>query len=270
MRQLLLEGPRPPAVGFRARARAFLTSTWRGRVVAAAFALWLLDRLLSLAGWGLPGAIGVPVRVVLWLFAAWLVWRGFRWVSERLLWRIRTKLIVSYLFIALVPVVLLTLFMCVAGILLLGLIASRVVTGEIDRAGDVVRATARSALAGLPAADADAARALPGRLASAREVHPQVAFTLLRGGRVVASSGEAPRALPLWWKGPGFAGLVRVRPAEKLSPEVLRAAWAEGDAALVLELPADDAFYAEVERRTGIHVIQRREMHVEPAEPSAG
>jgi serine phosphatase RsbU (regulator of sigma subunit) len=265
MRQLLLEGPRPPAVGWRARARAFFASTWRGRVVAAALGLSLLDGLLSHAGWSLPGAIGVPARVVLWLFAAWLLWRGFRWASERLLWRIRTKLIVSYLFIALVPVVLLTLFMCVAIVLLLGLTASRVVTGEIDRAADVLQATARSALTGLPAADADAARALPARLAPAREVQPGVAFTLLRGGRVVVSSGEAPRALPPWWKGPGFAGLVRVRPGEKLSPEVLRAAWAEGDSALVLEVPADDAFYADVERRTGIRVLRRSDMRVEPA-----
>ena len=266
MRQLLLEGPRPPAVGLRTRARAFFASTWSGRAVAAAFGLWLLDGLLSLAGWGLPDAIGVPARVVLWLFAAWLLWRGFRRVSERLLWRIRTKLIVSYLFIALVPVVLLTLFMCVAIVLLLGLTASRVVTGDIDRAADVLQATARSALAGLPAADADAARALPARLAPARELHPAVAFTLLRRGRVVSSSGEAPRALPSWWKGPGFAGLVRLQPGEKLSPEVLRAVWAEGDAVLVLDVPADEAFYAELERRTGIHVLQRREMSVEPSD----
>jgi serine phosphatase RsbU (regulator of sigma subunit) len=266
MQPLFLAGPRPPAVGPLARARAFFASTWPGRVLAAAFALWLFDGLLSLAGWALPDAVGVPARVVLWLFAAWLAWHGFRWVSERLLWRIRTKLIVSYLFIALVPVVLLSMFVSVAIVLLLGLTASRVVTGEIDRAGDVLQATARSALAGLPAADADAARALPARLAAAREVHPQVAFTLLRGGRVVASSGEAPRALPSWWKGPGFAGLVRLRPGEKLSPEALRAVWAEGDAALVLEVPADEAFYADLERRTGIHVLQRREMRVEPSD----
>ena len=263
MRPLLLEGPHPPSVGSIVRARAFFTSTWPGRVVVAAFGLRLLDGLLSLAGWALPGLIGVPARVVLWLFAAWLAWRGFRWVSERLLWRIRTKLIVSYLFIALVPVVLLSMFMCVAIILLLGLTAARVVTGEIDRATGVLQATARSALAGLPPADSDAARALPARLAPAREVHPLLAFTLLREGRVVASAGEAPRALPSWWKGPGFAGLVRVRAEDKRSPEVLRAIWAEGGAALILEVPADEAFYAGLERRTAIHVILPREMGVE-------
>ena len=262
MRPLLLEGPRPPAVGRLARARAFFARTWPGRVVATALGLWILDGLLSLAGWALPGAIAVPVRVVLWLFGAWLAWRAFRWVSNRLLWRIRTKLIVSYLFIALVPVVLLTLFMAVAIVLLLGLTASRLVTGEIDRAADVLQTTARSALAGLPAAEADAARALALRLAPARQGHPALAYTLLRGGRVVASLGDAPRALPPWWKGPGFTGLVRLRPDDKLSPEVLRAAWTEGEAAVVLEAPAGEAFYAGLEERTGIHVILPSEMSV--------
>jgi serine phosphatase RsbU (regulator of sigma subunit) len=264
MQPLLPDGPRPPRLGLRARARAFFTATWPGRVVAAAFAVWLFDGLLSLAGWALPAGIGALARVVLWLFVLWLAWRGFRWVSDRLLWRIRTKLIVSYLFIALVPVVLLSLFMGVAIVLLLGLSASRVVTGEIDRAGDVLQATARSALAGLPAGDAEAAAALPARLAAAREAHPALAFSLLRAGRVVASSGDAPRVLPPWWKGPGFAGLVRLHPEAKVSAEALRAVWQEGDSALVLDAPADEAFYAGLERRTGIHVLQRSEMGAEP------
>ncbi|HEX9186943.1 MAG TPA: HAMP domain-containing protein, partial [Vicinamibacteria bacterium] len=267
---LLLEGPRPPAAGRLARARAFFAFTWPGRVVLAALALWLVDGLLSLVGRALPDPVGVLARIVLWLFALWLAWRGFRWVSNRLLWRIRTKLIVSYLFIALVPVVLLALFMAVAGVLLLGLTASRVVTGEVDRATAVLQATARSAVAGLPAADTEAAGAVPLRLAPAREGHPSLAWTLLRRGRVVAASGGAPRALPPWWKGPGFAGLVRLDPADRLSPEVLRAAWAEGGDVLLLEAPADEAFYADLERRTGIHVIQRSEMHVERIDEAKG
>ena len=270
MRPLLLEGPRPPAVGPLARARAFFTSTWAGRAVAVAFGLWILDGLLSLVGWTLPAPIGVPARVVLWLFALWLAWRAYRWFSNRLLWRIRTKLIVSYLFIALVPVVLLTLFMAVAGVLLLGLTASRVVTGEIDRAADVLQATARSAVAGLPAGDAEAARALPARLAPAGAAHPALAWTLLRRGRVVAASGAAPKELPYWWKGPGFAGLVRLDPGDRLSPDALRAAWAEGDDALLLEAPADEAFYADLERRTGIHVLQRSEMRVGQVDEAKG
>jgi serine phosphatase RsbU (regulator of sigma subunit) len=269
MRPLLLEGPRPPVAGWVARARAFFVTRWPGRVVVAALALWLLDRALSLVGRSLPDAVVTPARIVLWIFVAWLAWRAFRWVSERLLWRIRTKLIVSYLFIALVPVVLLSLFMGVAVVLLLGLTASRLVTGEIDRAADVLQATARSAAAGLPAGDAAAARALEMRLGAAREEHPSLSYTLLRGGRVSAASGSAPRSLPQWWKGPGFAGLVRLDPADRMSPAVLRAVWVDGADALVLQFAADEAFYAELERRTGIHVIQRSEMKVERVGPSA-
>ena len=180
--------------------------------------LWLLDGLLSLGGWALPDAIGVPARVVLSLFAVWLAWRGFRWVSDRLLWRIRTKLIVSYLFIALVPVVLLTLFMAVAIVLLLGLTASRVVTGEIDRAGG--RAAGDRAVG----ARGPARRRTPTRRGRSRRGSPPPARSTpgsrarsCGAGRVAASSGDAPRALPPWWKGPGFAGLVRLHPEEKLS-----------------------------------------------------
>ncbi len=263
IRPLLLEAPKAPRQSLPARARAFFTARWPGRVVVVAFGVRLLDGLLSLAGFGLPRALTVPAGVVLWLFLAWLGWRAVRWLADRLLWRIRTKLIVSYLFIALVPVVLLTLFMAVAGVLLLGLTASRVVTAEVERASDVLLATARAGLAGLPESDAEAARALPARLDAARALHPALAFTLWRGDRVAASSGDAPRSLPGWLAGPSFEGLVpRAREGEP-PDEVLRAVWKEKGAALLLELPVDDVFLAEIERRTTIHVLARSEMQIE-------
>ena len=231
-------------------------SSRRRQIVALALGLWLVDLLLVLAGRKLPGFVGVPARIVVGIAGAWLVWRGLRWLAERLLWRIRTKLILSYLFIALVPVLLMTAFSTIAGVLLLGLVGSRIVTGEIDRAGDVIRATARSALVELPAADAEAAKVLPARLVEVRELHPEVSYALFRAGRLVTATGRAPRELPPWLRrGPGFAGLVAVDPNKRVSSEVLRAAWVQGDTALVIQVPADPVFYAGIERRTGIHVI---------------
>jgi serine phosphatase RsbU (regulator of sigma subunit) len=263
IRPLLPEAPPTPKLRLLARARAFFTARWPGRIVAAAFAVWLLDGLLPLAGLGLPDVLTVPARVIRWLFVVWLAWRGLRWLSDRLLWRIRTKLIVSYLFIALVPVVLLTLFMAVAGVLLLGLTASRVVTAEVERASDVLLATARAALSGLPASDAEAARVLPERLQAARELHPGLAHALLRGGRVVAATGDAPRSLPGWLPSPGFKGLVPREREGQEPDEVLRAVWRQADTSLLLELPVDAVFLAEIERRTTIHVLGRSEMHIE-------
>jgi sigma-B regulation protein RsbU (phosphoserine phosphatase) len=263
MRPLLTDGgPAVPRAGRLSHWRAFLIDTWRGRVLAVALAAWLLDRLLSLAGLRLPEPLAILARVVLVPYAVWAVWRLFRWVSDRLLWRIRTKLILSYLFIALVPVILLSLFMLVAGVLLLGLTASRVVTDEIEREGAVLQTTARSALAGLPATDAEAAKRVETQLAPLRAAYPRLGWTLLRNGRVVSSAGDAPRTLPGWWKGPGFAGLVRLDPEARLSPEVLRAVWADKDAALVLDVPADRDFLGAIEKRTGIHVIGPDEMDV--------
>ena len=96
IRPVLLEAPKPPRQGLPARARAFFTARWPGRMLAVAIGLRPIDLLLSFAGFGLPGFLTVPSAVVLWLFLAWLVWRGLRWLADRLLWRIRTKLIVSY------------------------------------------------------------------------------------------------------------------------------------------------------------------------------
>jgi serine phosphatase RsbU (regulator of sigma subunit) len=246
--------------------RAFFLERWPGRIVLAAFALGLLQACLGVFGWELPAPIAVPASIVRWLFFLWLVFRTLRWLADRLLWRIRTKLFVSYLFIALVPVVLLTLFMVVAGVLLLGFTASRVVTADVERAGDVLLSTARTALAGLPASDAEAARALPSRLAAARDLNPALGFTLLRSGRVVAAEGEAPRALPKWLDGPSFKGLSGTK--KKEGPRhVLRAVWREDSAALVLELPVDPAFLAQIQERTTVHVLDVSEMEIEEGEP---
>jgi hypothetical protein len=269
IRPLLLEAKAAPRPSLLARARTFFLERWRGRIVLAALVLWPVDGLLSLAGSELPAVLSVPAAIVRWLFFVWLLWRALLWLTGPLLWRIRTKLIVSYLFIALVPVVLLTLFMCVAGVLLMGLTASRLVTSEVDRTGDVLLAMSRMALEQLPASDAEAARQLPARLAPARELHAGVAYTLLRGGRVVAHAGAAPETLPAWLKAPSFRSLVAVEREDGSKSEVLRAVRQEGEAALVVELPVDAAFLGEIEKRTAIHVLDRSEL-VERRDPRDG
>ena len=62
---------------------------------------------------------------------------------RRLLWRIRTKLLVSSLFIAVVPVVLLTIFFLLAGVLFTGLVASHLLSTEVDRQARDLDQTAR-------------------------------------------------------------------------------------------------------------------------------
>ena len=96
----------------------------------------------------MPCGLDVLAKVLLFLYACWGLFRVGRFVLRRLLWRIRTRLIVSYLFIAVVPVVLLLLLFALATLLFSGLVASHIVTAELEARAAVLQASARSALRG--------------------------------------------------------------------------------------------------------------------------
>ncbi len=276
VRPLPPETPALPAPPLRDRLRRFLRDTWRGRILLGALAVWLLDVLLGLFDLVVPALLRVPAKLVLGIALLWATWRGLRWLSARFLWRIRTKLILSYLFVALVPVVLLSLFLGLAAVAFMQLVASRMVVDEIDRAGEILRTSAHAALEGLPAQRARAVSALSDRLAPARALHPELAWTLLEGGRVVASSEETPHTLPSWWDGQAFAGLVSAEPSAGVGAiDAVRAVWPAGPRTLVLDVPTDRLFFEELERRTGLQVVPLTQQDpgagAEPAtEPSEG
>jgi serine phosphatase RsbU (regulator of sigma subunit) len=257
--------PAPAASpGAVALARRFLLEAWSGRVLLVAIAVALLD----LAGLPLPRFAAVLDRLLLVVFGVWGFFRLLGFASRRLLWRIRSKLIVSYLFIGLVPVVLLSLFFFIAAVIFVSLVASHLVTSEVERLAASLRAVAQTALIRLPADDRAAATAVAERLEPARAIHSGIAFAFVRAGKVVAQAGEAPRALPSWWKGPGFAGLVDGdRP-------VLRAVWASSpDTFLAVDAPVDRRLFEDLEKRTGIDVLSdgelRRRSPRDAAEASA-
>jgi sigma-B regulation protein RsbU (phosphoserine phosphatase) len=101
------------------RAADFLAWTWRGRILLASGLAVLLGR----AGVAVPCGLDVLGSMALFFYCVWGAFRLGRYLVRRLLWRIRTKLIVSYLFIAVVPVVLLLLLFALAALLFSGLVA---------------------------------------------------------------------------------------------------------------------------------------------------
>ena len=169
---------------------------------------------------------------------------------RRMLWKIRTKLILSYLFIAVVPVVLLTTLFVLAGVFFSGLLASHLVTAEVDRKARLLETAAESVLDGLALEQADPARVLPARLAAARRVHPELSHALVSRGRTLSAQGSAPLTLPAWWKGGSFAGLVRTPEGE-----LLRAVRTQGDAFLALDVPLDAPLFGDLQKRVGIRLL---------------
>ncbi len=238
----------PPEAGEREPREAtpglrhFFLRRWTGRVV-------LVSLVIAAASIGLPvpELLAVPAWIVSVLAVAYAAARAASWVMRRLLWRIRTKMILSYLFIAVAPVCLLMLFFLISGLLGLMLVASYAVASHVDRAGRELQATARVVLAAPPG---DAPGAVRTRLQPLRDEHPRLAFALFRNGKAVAAEGAVPRALPAWLPAGGFAGLVRDGESEWL-----RAVWRREPDALLLQVPVDEALFVGLRDRTGVRVL---------------
>jgi len=120
------------------RASLQKISGWTGRA-GIAFAVFLLllfaaDSFATLSGLKFLAALGVFVSGL--------------WFSIRLLrqavWRLRNRLIVTYVFIAMVPIVLIVTLVSLEGYLLVNGMAVYLVTSELDRRIDSLDAAAQS------------------------------------------------------------------------------------------------------------------------------
>jgi serine phosphatase RsbU (regulator of sigma subunit) len=240
--------PAPAADAAVQRLRAFLLSTWPGRALAATLALLLVHSL----GLPLPSGVVAAARLLLVAVGGWFLFRFGRFLLRTFLWRIRRKLILSYLFIAVVPLVLLVCLFLVAGLFFSGLVGSYMVATEIDEVARSLQSTARDALVDLPLDSPDRRTAIERRLAAARSLHPGLEYVLARNGRALESSGGLSGVLPSWIGPSGFAGLVRGGEGQ---PDAVRAVWIEGAVFLELQVPLDGRLFAGFERRTGLRLL---------------
>ena len=100
-------------------------------LAALAIALFALEKLLGLfSNWG--GYLGGWVSFLTFVACVLFFILGFRWVKRRILWRLRNRLIVTYMFIGVIPAVLLVTMGLITLYGLGGQFAVFVVTAEID------------------------------------------------------------------------------------------------------------------------------------------
>jgi len=120
-----------------------------GRWGVAFFVLLALDVALAYLapGSGLRLLVALALYVSGLLFALQLIRRNMR----RLIWRLRNRLIVAYLFIAFVPIVLIVILVAIGGYMLAGQTSVYLVSSELDRRLDALNGVA-GMLAGTPAA----------------------------------------------------------------------------------------------------------------------
>ncbi|HYU80874.1 MAG TPA: hypothetical protein VEK56_17925, partial [Vicinamibacterales bacterium] len=146
-------GPRasaslPGALPARARGwRRWLFRTFPGRALLLALAV---KSVVAIAGTIAPSSLQVLDAVdalgslALIFVGLYAVTRGTMWAKRRLLWRVRRKLILSYIFVGLVPGLLIIAFFLLAGLILFFSVSSYLVQSRVRTLVDQSRFLAQT------------------------------------------------------------------------------------------------------------------------------
>jgi hypothetical protein len=119
------------------------------------------------------------------------LWLGLR-LLRKAVWRLRNRLIVTYMFIAVVPIVLIAALASIGGYLLINQLAVYLVTSELDRRIDSLD-TAAESIVRTPAAD----RAVVVRRMAElfyQEHNPGLEILVREGGKLIRAKGGRRRA----------------------------------------------------------------------------
>jgi hypothetical protein len=245
--------------------RAWLTQTLAGRLLVAGVALKLVAWVGAFTGWrpGFFDALDTLGGLTILVSALVIGYRVYLLARYRLLWRVRRKLILSYIFIGVVPVILVAIFFTLGGLLFFFNVCAFMLRNHVAAVVDGSQFLAQAAAPSLGDATtaAQLAPGLAARQTAASARYPLVSYALVPsdgrcgGGanapapRVAAgpwSHVEALHAIPAWVPCSGFAGLITY-PAEGSTRIAARAiAWPAGlGSALIVDIPFGDDLIRE-------------------------
>ena len=273
--------------------RGWLLRTFPGRALLLGLAIKLVTWPIGFA-MPLPAAVEAVDRVasLALLFAcAYGLTRLAMWAKRRLLWRVRRKLILSYVFVGVVPALLVITFFLLAGLILLFNVSSYLVQTRVRSLTDQARFLAQTAQLEVQrsATAANVAEALERRQSSTETRYPYLSLAIIpasglacpaegqraaRGPRTLPaqlpiaagawSHLDVPAALPKWVTCDGFAGIVAFEvPPDGAGGEggtrlVMRAVAlpeVENPAwAVVLDMPLSTAIEQRITEETGIRM----------------
>lgn len=180
--------------------------------------------LLSLAGFGLATLAGATrLRVIFGLLAVVLLlilgWRALAAARGRLLWRLRNRLLAAYVFIGVVPVVLLLLMALIAAWTLYSNVAVSLVTDKLESIRGELQDETSDVVAALEVAGALEGRLRPEVVARVVKTHTLHIRQRLPAVEIQVLESPAPGATPLpaWLRGQEFASVVTDDKADLVS-----------------------------------------------------
>jgi phosphoserine phosphatase RsbU/P len=230
------------------------------------------NRVSAIRDWitGTLAVVGTIGGILLLAAASLLFYRLFVVVSRRMLWRVRRKLTLSYIFIGLVPAALVIIFFLLGGLLMFFNISSYLVQSRIATLSDETRFLADSAATEVARSGgaAGVADALARRQAEAAARYPLVSFAVVPtddpcGSTEAAavpvpiaagswSHTAAPSALPEWIPCSGYAGLINYGASQ--TQLAVRAVAPASRYAVVVDVPLGNAVAAQLRKDTGIEL----------------
>jgi sigma-B regulation protein RsbU (phosphoserine phosphatase) len=261
----------------------WLLRSFPGRVLLIGVAIKLQAAVIGAlfpSTWSFLDAIDAIGSLAVLFVVGYLVTKGVIWTKRRLLWRVRRKLILSYVFVGLVPGLLIICFFLLAGFLLFFNVSSYLLQSRVRTLIDQARFTAESAVLETEHGDPldVLRRRLQQRQTVAAERYPFTSYAVVpvEGLECPQAPAEtsvavaamrfgdwrhlpAPERLARWIRCDGFSGLIAYEVAN--GPEgqdrlVIRAAALPAVRrprfAVVVDIPISSAIIERLREETGI------------------
>jgi sigma-B regulation protein RsbU (phosphoserine phosphatase) len=291
--------------------RSWLLRTFPGRALVLGVVIKAVTWPLGLLG-PLPGALEAVDMVgslALLFTAAYGLTRFAVWAKRRLLWRVRRKLILSYVFVGVVPALLVITFFLLAGLILAFNVSSYLVQSRVRNLTDQARFLAQTVqLEVQRAGTAEAlAETLERRQSSAESRYPFVSLAIVpianlscqvepaRAARIPRSLPSPlpitagswahlppPTALPKWIGCDGFSGLIAYDAppntkdvAQEAQTRLVMRAVALPEVpnpawAVVLDMPMSTTIEQRIQQETGIRMDEITASPIGDLHPTAG
>jgi sigma-B regulation protein RsbU (phosphoserine phosphatase) len=257
--------PRPAAVP-QPSPREILFGTWFGRLflVAAAVkfvvAIWRVSAALPSAVRIVSGAATICLGIALGVFA----WRLFVQIKRRLLWRVRRKLILSYIFIGVIPSLLILVFFLFAGSLVFMNVSAYLFKDGYDTILENARLSARAAATEI-ARNPDAAVETIQRVRRIREGMYRamsLAYIAPDGSRHTEGPWQrlpVPADMPAWLREDEFTGslAVPVKDGDGEEDLVVRSVVkvsGGADGIVIVDIPLDEQVTHRLHESTGVRL----------------
>ncbi len=259
--------PPRPGAALQPTARELLLHTWFGRLFLITAGLKLIIAAWRVAG-TLPDAVRVTSSIAtvgLAIAVGTFAWRLFVQIKRRLLWRVRRKLILSYIFIGVIPALLILVFFLFAGSLIFMNVSAYLFKDGYDAIVENARLSAQAAATEI-ARDPDSVQETLERLQSLRaSIYPAISVAYLASdGRTVRLGPwqrlPPPDRLPEWLKEDFFAGSLGVPVKDSQGEEdlVVRAVVKVGPGgrggAVVVDIPLDERVTQKLHEQTGVRL----------------